>query len=97
MATAAAPVNPNPRRLSPPAVRGCRCVIEVLRCPLIRTLMALSGALPPRTRMYIGLGGMAFAMAGLYVSDAMEDKLDPAKRQARETASLVEPANEPRK
>ncbi|KAF9326497.1 hypothetical protein BG006_010086 [Podila minutissima] len=54
-------------------------------------------ALPPRTRMYIGLGGMAFAMAGLYVSDAMEDKLDPTKRQARETATLVEPATEPRK
>ncbi|ORZ14889.1 hypothetical protein BCR41DRAFT_354278 [Lobosporangium transversale] len=36
-------------------------------------------ALPPRTRMYIGFGGMAFALAGLYVSDAMEDKLDPAR------------------
>ncbi|KAF9397220.1 hypothetical protein BGX21_009090 [Mortierella sp. AD011] len=39
-----------------------------------------SKALPPRTRMYIGLGGMAFSLAGLYISDAMEDKLDPAKR-----------------
>lgn len=43
------------------------------------------------------IGGMAFAMAGLYVSDAMEDKLDPAKRQAHETATMVEPVTEPRK
>ncbi|KAI9239071.1 hypothetical protein MVEG_06379 [Podila verticillata NRRL 6337] len=56
-------------------------------------------ALPPRTRMYIGLGGMAFAMAGLYVSDAMEDKLDPAKRQSHETATLATQTTttEPRK
>jgi len=44
-------------------------------------------------------GGMAFAMAGLYVSDAMEDKLDPAKRQVHETATPVThpTTTEPRK
>ncbi|KAG0377920.1 MAG: hypothetical protein J3R72DRAFT_493974 [Linnemannia gamsii] len=40
-------------------------------------------ALPPRTRMYIGLGVMAFATAGLYISDAMEEKLDPAHRPVK--------------
>ncbi|KAF9114241.1 hypothetical protein BGX27_011367 [Mortierella sp. AM989] len=40
----------------------------------------MNQALTPRTRMYIGLG--------LYISDAMEDKLDPAKRTA-EGASLA--------
>ncbi|KAF9434715.1 hypothetical protein BGZ76_007563 [Entomortierella beljakovae] len=45
-------------------------------------------ALPPRTRMFIGLGGMAFSLVGLYISDAMEDKLDPAKR-THETLSLA--------
>ncbi|KAF9910524.1 hypothetical protein EC991_006342 [Linnemannia zychae] len=40
-------------------------------------------ALPPRTRMYIGLGVMAFATAGLYISDAMEEKLDPARRSVK--------------
>ncbi|KAF8945514.1 hypothetical protein BGZ47_002516 [Haplosporangium gracile] len=44
-------------------------------------------ALPPRTRMYIGLGVMAFATAGLYISDAMEEKLDPARRSIKESAS----------
>ncbi|KAI1315134.1 hypothetical protein EDD11_001281 [Mortierella claussenii] len=42
-------------------------------------------ALPPRTRMYIGLGGMAFAWGGLYVSDALEEKLDP-NRKTKEIA-----------
>ncbi|KAG9064978.1 hypothetical protein KI688_002297 [Linnemannia hyalina] len=44
-------------------------------------------ALPPRTRMYIGLGVMAFASAGLYISDAMEEKLDPARRPIKESTS----------
>ncbi|KAG0056656.1 hypothetical protein BGZ83_004181 [Gryganskiella cystojenkinii] len=48
-------------------------------------------ALPPRTRMYIGLGGMAFSLVGLYISDAMEDKLDPARRQAGQTAGSSAP------
>ncbi|KAG0262119.1 hypothetical protein BG011_000316 [Mortierella polycephala] len=48
-------------------------------------------ALAPRTRMYIGVGGMVFAMAGLYISDAMEERLDPARRQeiAKETTSAT--------
>ncbi|KAF9565635.1 hypothetical protein BGW38_008892, partial [Lunasporangiospora selenospora] len=36
--------------------------------------------------------GMAFAMAGLYVSDAMEDKLDPVKRQERNAIKATEDA-----
>ncbi|KAF9121431.1 hypothetical protein BGW39_010530 [Mortierella sp. 14UC] len=43
-------------------------------------------ALPPRTRMYIGLGVMAFATAGLYIGDAMEEKLDPARRPVKAAA-----------
>ncbi|KAF9927462.1 hypothetical protein BGZ67_007509 [Mortierella alpina] len=50
-------------------------------------------ALPPRTRMYIGIGGMAFAMAGLYISDALEERLDPAKRS---TNTAGTPPAEPR-
>lgn len=42
-------------------------------------------ALPPRTRIYLGLGVMAFSMAGLYVSDMMEEKLDPARKSPDNT------------
>ncbi|KAG0251944.1 hypothetical protein DFQ27_008411 [Actinomortierella ambigua] len=48
-------------------------------------------ALSPRTRIYIGLGGMAFALAGLYISDTMEDKLDPTKRQANQATTATSP------
>ncbi|KAG0289242.1 hypothetical protein BGZ97_006514, partial [Linnemannia gamsii] len=51
-------------------------------------------ALPPRTRMYIGLGVMAFATAGLYISDAMEESLDPARRPIKESTSSSSPTPE---
>ncbi|KAG0211380.1 hypothetical protein BGX33_004361 [Mortierella sp. NVP41] len=47
------------------------------------SMRRLALALPPRARIYIGLGVMVFATAGLYISDAMEERLDPARRPAK--------------
>ncbi|GES93270.1 hypothetical protein GLOIN_2v1882039 [Rhizophagus clarus] len=40
-------------------------------------------SLPPRTRVYLGLGGIAVALTGHYVSDWLEKKF-PVDSQATE-------------
>ncbi|KAH8547588.1 hypothetical protein BGW37DRAFT_510078 [Umbelopsis sp. PMI_123] len=37
-------------------------------------------AIPPRTRMYIGLAGMAFAGLGILLSDKIEERYPAEKR-----------------
>ncbi|KAF9926565.1 hypothetical protein FBU30_003852 [Linnemannia zychae] len=49
-------------------------------------------ALPPRTRIYLGVGVMIFATAGLYIGDALEPALDPARRPPKES-KISEPSS----
>ncbi|KAK3821254.1 MAG: hypothetical protein J3Q66DRAFT_332905 [Benniella sp.] len=53
-------------------------------------------ALPPRTRIYLGLGVMTFSMAGLYISDKLEEKLDPTRRTPEATPPAANASVEPR-
>ncbi|KAI8384938.1 uncharacterized protein BYT42DRAFT_643673 [Radiomyces spectabilis] len=47
-------------------------------------------SLSPRTRMYLGIGGMAFATAGMLLSDYLEEKR-PATELEKEELEIMSP------
>ncbi|CDH51621.1 predicted protein [Lichtheimia corymbifera JMRC:FSU:9682] len=55
-----------------------------------KTLWGSYKALPPRTRVWIGIGGMAFATCGMLVSDYIEQQF-PASDKEKQQAEAMSP------
>ncbi|KAI8077888.1 uncharacterized protein BX664DRAFT_343738 [Halteromyces radiatus] len=47
-------------------------------------------ALPPKTRIWLGVGGMVFATAGMVLSDYIEEKR-PATEAEKEQLEMISP------
>ncbi|KAG0174634.1 hypothetical protein DFQ30_003622 [Apophysomyces sp. BC1015] len=47
-------------------------------------------SLAPRTRMYLGLGGMVFATVGLFISDSVE-QIRPASEPEKQALGKLSP------
>ncbi|RGB31789.1 hypothetical protein C1646_763689 [Rhizophagus diaphanus] len=53
----------------------------------MKSFWASYKSLPPRTRVYLGLGGIAIALTGHYVSDWLEKKISVESQATAGNAS----------
>ncbi|KAL0074501.1 hypothetical protein J3Q64DRAFT_1832693 [Phycomyces blakesleeanus] len=53
-----------------------------------KTLWESYKALNPRTRVSIGVAGMAFATAGMFISDWLEESLPPTEIEKQELVMM---------
>ncbi|CAG8654409.1 7231_t:CDS:2 [Funneliformis caledonium] len=59
----------------------------------MKSFWASYRSLPPKTRVYLGLGGITLALTGHFVSDWLENKIPVDSQQTSDSASSSQTIN----